>query len=510
MRTMRFIELFAEAEFKKIHGPSEVEVTGISYRSQDVAQGNVFVAIPGTKTDGHRFIPQALSQGARALIVKNPPANLPQDVAVAVVEDPRKAMAYTSARFYGNPSRKIELFGITGTNGKTTTTYLLESILQSAGKNPAVIGTVNYRLRDFVKNATVTTPESVDIQRLLAEMIDRGADCAVMEVSSHALEQGRVYGLKFAVRAFSNLSRDHLDYHGDMENYWKAKEKFFIAREFEDSGTIAVNADDPYGIRLIEKIPERVVPYGVETQLPTAVRVLGWRMNGDGIYARLVSRRDEYELHSKLVGRTNLYNILCAVAMAEIAGIEKRAIIEGIEKLTTAPGRLERVPNDKGVLVVVDYSHTPDALEKAILTLREITTGRLLVVFGCGGDRDRGKRPIMGRIATTLANATVVTSDNPRSEKPMAIIEEILAGVHGEKVSFPPPSFDRDSHIYWVEPDRRTAIFQAIECARENDAVLIAGKGHENYQILGDVKIHFDDREVAKEALEVKVEETAN
>lgn len=504
MRTMRFIELFSEVECKEMLGPSDVEVTGISYRSQDVQEGNVFVAIPGTKTDGHRFIPQALSQGARALIVKNPPNPLPAGIAAAVVEDPRRAMAFASARFYDDPSGKIELFGITGTNGKTTTTYLLESILQAAGKNPAVIGTVNYRLRDFVQNAAVTTPESVDIQRLLSAMIERGADCAVMEVSSHALDQGRVYGLKFAVRAFSNLSRDHLDYHGDMESYWMAKEKFFIAPEFENSGRIAVNVDDPYGVRLIDKIPQKIVPYGVETQLPTAVRVLGWRMNGDGIYARIVSRNNEYEIHSKLVGRTNLYNILCAITMAEIAGVEKGAIVAGIEKLTVAPGRLEKVPNDKGVLVVVDYSHTPDALEKAIITLKEITSGRLFVVFGCGGDRDRGKRPIMGKIATSMANATVITSDNPRSEKPMAIIEEILSGVEGKRVSFPPSEFDRHSHIYWVEPDRRSAIFQAVESAREGDAVLIAGKGHENYQILGDVRIHFDDREVAEEALKVK------
>lgn len=509
MRTMRFRELLGEGEFLQMLGASDVEITGISYRSQDVSKGNVFVAIPGTKTDGHRFIPDALSHGARALIVKEHPQVLPQSVAVAVVEDPRRAMAYASARFYGNPSQKIELFGITGTNGKTTTTYLLESILQSAGKNPAVIGTVNYRLRDFVQNATVTTPESVDIQHLLFQMIQRGADCAVMEISSHALDQGRVYGLKFAVRAFSNLSRDHLDYHGDMESYWKAKEKFFVASEFEDSGLIAVNADDLYGMKLIAGMPRKVLPYGVETQLPEAVRVDKCEINGEGIYARIVSRKNEYEIHSKLVGRTNLYNILCAIAMAEVAGIEKRAIVAGIENLTVVPGRLEKVPNDKGVLVFVDYSHTPDALEKAIITLKEITTGRLLVVFGCGGDRDRGKRPIMGKIATTMANAAVITSDNPRSENPMAIIEEILAGAEGDRVSFPPANFERNSHIYWVEPERKSAIFQAIECARENDAVLIAGKGHENYQILGNARIPFDDREVAKEALEVKVKGTA-
>lgn len=482
-------------------GPVNVEVEGLAYRSQDVGPASVFVAIPGSKTDGHKFIPQALEAGAKALIVKQAPRDLPEGIAVAEVDDPRRAMAKASSRFYGHPSRRIPVCGITGTNGKTTTTYLLESIWKAAGKNPAVIGTVNYRLGNDVRSAPVTTPESLDIQRMLDEMIGRGADSAAIEVSSHALEQGRVWGLKFAARAFSNLSQDHLDYHGDMESYWAAKSKLFTDPEFEDSGKAAINADDPYGARLIGLIAGKALPFGIDTKLENALRPLEWKIDLEGIRAKITSPAAAYNINSPLLGRANLYNILCAMALAQTVGVESKDVEAGVEALKRVPGRLDRVENGSGRLVVVDYSHTPDALEKAIVTLREVTPGKLIAVFGCGGDRDRGKRPIMGRIGTELADAAIITSDNPRTEEPMAIIGEILTGAVGARKPSPLQKINGNEKVYWVEPDRKKAIFQAIGAAGRGDTVLIAGKGHEDYQILGEKKIHFDDREVASEAL---------
>lgn len=499
MRKARFKDLIPENEVRRLLGPVEIEVKGLTYRSQDVKPGSVFVAIPGTHADGHEFIPQALNAGATALIVRKVSPKIAPEIAVAQVDDPRRTLAHAAARFYGHPSRRIPLIGITGTNGKTTTTYLLESIWKAEGHKTAVIGTVNYRLGNDVRPAAVTTPESLDIERLLSEMIEAGAESAAVEVSSHAIEQGRVWGLRFAARGFSNLSRDHLDYHGTMEAYFEAKARFFTDPEFADSGPAAINADDPYGLKLIETLGNKASSYGIDTRIAAALRPLEWKADLNGIRAKVRSPRTTYQIRSKLLGRANLYNVLCAMALAEIVQVSPEAITHGIYALDRVPGRLEQVPNNRGILVAVDYSHTPDALEKAILTLRELTRGRLLVVFGCGGDRDRGKRPIMGKVASELGDVAIVTSDNPRSEEPMAIISEILKGITtSRRVEL--NELHKGKSIHWVEPDRRFAIFGAIDAAKEGDTVLIAGKGHENYQILGDKRIHFDDREVVMEA----------
>ena len=503
MRKASFRDIAPENEVRRLIGPADIEVRGLAYRSQDVVPGSVFVAIPGAHTDGHKFIPQALEAGATALIVKNLPEKIGREIAIAQVDDPRRTLARAAARFYEHPSRRIPLIGITGTNGKTTTTYLLEAIWKAAGNKTAVIGTVNYRLGEEARPALVTTPESLDIERLLSEMIEAGADSAVIEVSSHALEQGRVWGLRFAARGFSNLSRDHLDYHGTMDAYFEAKARFFTDPEFADSGRAAINADDPYGLKLIHALGDKALPYGIDTKMENVLRPLEWRADLSGIRARIGSPTATYNVNSRLLGRANLYNILCAIALAEIVQVSPRAIERGIGALDRVPGRLEQAPNNRGVLVAVDYSHTPDALEKAILTLKALTRGRLIVVFGCGGDRDRGKRPIMGKVAAELGDVAIVTSDNPRSEEPMAIINEILAGI-GTSRRVEADELAGGKGIYWVEPDRRAAIFAAIDSAKEGDTVLIAGKGHENYQILGDKRIHFDDREVAGEALGAK------
>ncbi len=498
---MRFDELAPDNEVVKRLGPPEVEVWGLAYRSQDVKEGWLFAAIPGATTDGHLFIPHAIKAGARALIVKEAPADLPELVGIAVVENPRKALASAAGRFFGLPSRRVDVIGVTGTNGKTTTAFLMESILREEALNPAVIGTINYRLGELVYPAPVTTPESVDLQRTLAEMLEKGAKSAVVEVSSHALHQGRVWGLKFAARVFTNLSHDHLDYHNTMKEYFQAKSLLFTDREFKDSGPSVINIDDPWGRKLAEIIGENAVTYGV-TSPEASIKVTEASSGDTGLKLKIASPAGEMDVKSELLGRVNIYNILAAVAAATALNLGINSIKKGIEAVRAVPGRLEPVLNERGINVLVDYSHTPDALEKVIQTVREFTTGKLFVVFGCGGDRDRKKRPMMGKIAATLADAVVVTSDNPRSEDPMDIISGILAGVYeaaiGKRESY---SYPETTGVYWVEPDRRKAIGQAIELARKSDAVIIAGKGHEDYQIIGDQRIHFDDREVAREAL---------
>lgn len=499
---VRFDQLVSQDEIIERLGPPEADVIGLTYRSQDVKPGWLFAAIPGTKVDGHNFIAKAVVAGAVALIVRTPPSILPEGVAIAVVHDPRRFLAMTAARFYGHPSRKIELIGITGTNGKTTTAFLLESIFMRGGRKPVVFGTINYRFGNLTYSANVTTPESVELQSMLAKMIEQGADSGAMEVSSHALDQGRVWGLNFAARVFTNLSRDHLDYHGSMEEYFNAKTRFFTDAEFHDSGPAVINADDLYGMRLIGKLGSDSVSYGIENADAT-VRAVDLAADEKGVRMKIVTPEWTREIQSRLLGRINVYNILAAASAAMAVGIEPDVIKAGVEDLDSVPGRLEPVQNNKGIGVLVDYSHTPDALEKAMCTVREFTCGKLFVVFGCGGDRDRGKRPIMGGLAAKYADAAIVTSDNPRTEEPMSIIEQILDGVRPSGIiQSDPGRYPGNGSIYWVEPDRREAIFQAIGAAKEGDSVLIAGKGHEDYQIIKDKKFHFDDREAAKEALE--------
>jgi len=498
---VRFGELVPDGEIVRRMGPSDVEVKGLAYRSRDVREGWLFAAIPGTAVDGHLFVDDAVKRGASALLVRKPPADLPELVGVAVVEDPRRALARAAGRFFGFPSRRMDVIGITGTNGKTTTAFLMESVLREAKLNPAVIGTVNYRMGDLVYPAPVTTPESVDLQAMLAEMLEKGARSAVIEVSSHALHQGRVWGLKFASRVFTNLSHDHLDYHNTMEEYFRAKSLLFTHEEFGDSGPPVINIDDPWGRRLSEIVGEIAVTYG--TGSPDAsVRVIRAVSGDAGLSLKITTPAGEIDIASGLLGKMNVYNILASVAVSIAMNLDPNVIKSGIEAVGSVPGRLEPVPNDRGINVLVDYSHTPDALDKVLQAVREFTAGKLFVVFGCGGDRDRAKRPMMGEIAARLADAAIITSDNPRSEDPFDIISEILEGVNtaaaGKRES---RSYPEGDGVYWVEPDRRKAIVQAIETARSGDAVLIAGKGHEDYQIIGDERIHFDDREVAREAL---------
>jgi UDP-N-acetylmuramoyl-L-alanyl-D-glutamate--2,6-diaminopimelate ligase len=467
-------------------------VSGVTSDSRKIGAGTVFVAVKGTAQDGHAFIGEARSKGAVLILGEQPQE--PGAVPYVQVPDSRAALAVLASAFHDHPSRGLKLVGVTGTSGKTTTTYLLESILTAAGEKVGVIGTVNFRFGSKVYPSTHTTPGAPELQALLAEMKADGCTAVVMEVSSHALSQHRVGAIAFDGMVFTNLTPEHLDFHADMEDYFQAKAMLFTgaAKYALSSGKrpyAAVNADDAYGRRLGKELLSGRTPglafsyFGLEDDVE--VNGKGLRVTLDGISGRIGA----VEIRSALAGAFNASNILGAVAVALGLGLSPEAIARGVRDLACVPGRLERVPNSRGVHALVDYAHKPDALEKVLKSLQEVRGNqRLITVFGCGGDRDRTKRPVMGRIAVTHSSHVFVTSDNPRTENPNAIIEEILKGM-------------KDATNLTVEPDRRKAIHAAIAQAGSGDIVLIAGKGHEDYQIIGTEKIHFDDREIAAEAL---------
>jgi UDP-N-acetylmuramoyl-L-alanyl-D-glutamate--2,6-diaminopimelate ligase len=469
-------------------GAMDLDITDISYHSHRVKEGHLFVAIPGTKQDGHRFLEEVVAKGARAVIVEQMPPQ-PVDIPLVVVRDARQALAQVSAAFFSHPSREITLVGITGTNGKTTTSYLIESIIKAAGKEAGVIGTINYRMKGKEQPAPTTTPQSYDLQRLLREMVTAGIGYAVMEVSSHALDQERVRACHFDVGVFTNISPEHLDYHEDMESYLAVKKRLFqeILPESEKNPWAILNLDDPLLQDLPQGLPpERVITYGLDQG---EVRAPEREISLQGIQAILATPAGTMEIETALIGEYNLYNILAATATGIALGIPSEAIRRGIKGLSVVPGRMEQV-GEGNPWVFVDYAHTPDALEKSITAIKRLARAKVVVVFGCGGDRDRSKRAPMGRIGVQLADLAIITSDNPRTEDPREIIENIEKGAR-----------EVSPERYLILPDRREAIRKAVALAGEEDCVLIAGKGHEQYQIIGEKRVPFDDREEAREAL---------
>ncbi|UCG10938.1 MAG: UDP-N-acetylmuramoyl-L-alanyl-D-glutamate--2,6-diaminopimelate ligase [Deltaproteobacteria bacterium] len=501
---MHLKELIQDLAIHQLEGETERKVSALTYHSANVVEGSIFVAIKGTRFDGHEFVRQAIDRGATCVVVEKPLESV-QGATVIQVNNTRAALAHLASRFYGRPSQKLTVIGITGTNGKTTTTYLLESILAACGHRVGVIGTVNVRYPGHVETATVTTPESLDLQRTLREMLDAGVTHVVLEVTSHALDLHRVDGTRFAVGLFTNLSQDHLDFHGSMQHYFAAKSRLFsrILRRPEDSPALAViNGDDSWCRQLLPKINGPVLSYGLAPDAQIRARKV--KCDSTGISALLHTPSGEIQLHSPLLGRLNLYNLLSATAVAVGLGLPLEQIGAGQQSLSRVPGRLESVPSDLGFQVLVDYAHTPDALEKALDSLRELNFQRIICVFGCGGDRDRSKRPLMGKAAAERADCVVITSDNPRSEAPEAIMADIEAGIR-------PLGFPRLSSLgecagnhqrgYVLMADRGQAIRLAIECALPGDLVYIGGKGHEDYQILADNRIDFDDRVIAAQAL---------
>jgi UDP-N-acetylmuramoyl-L-alanyl-D-glutamate--2,6-diaminopimelate ligase len=460
----------------------DAEVRGVTCDSRQVLPGSLFVAVPGHVQDGGLFIDEAIRRGAGAIVTEKPIAGCP--VPVIVVPSAREAVADLAVNFYKDPTRKMNVVGITGTNGKTTTTYLLRSIFEAAGEKVGLLGTIQYSVGPKLLPSDNTTPGADTLQRFFSEMQAAGCRSAAMEVSSHALDQGRVRGVSFAAAIFSNLTRDHLDYHPTFEHYRDAKGGLF--EMLSPKSVAALNADDEVSEVYAERTHAHVVTYGIKRKSEIMGKVELGTFNGTRL--RLKLGPSELVVHTRLIGTHNVYNILSAAACTWAMGYDLDHIKAGIENLTSVPGRLEPVDGGQDFPVLVDYAHTDDALRNVLTCLRPLVRGRLFVVFGCGGDRDRGKRPKMGRVASELADRVILTSDNPRSESPMAILGDIAGGIE-------------DKSRYLIEPDRRGAIKLAVSMAQKDDVVLIAGKGHENYQIFRERKEAFDDRQVAREVL---------
>lgn len=496
MKLATLIEALPDAH---LTGDPGQKVTGLYYDSRQVEADGAFFALRGATVDGHEFIDTALARGARTIFLEQM-RELPPGVSAVRVDNARRAMALVAERFFGGPTVDIPVVGVTGTNGKTTITYLLESMLKAAGRQPAVLGTINYRFGEQQLPSLHTTPESVDLARILAGFRAAGADALVMEVSSHALDQYRVEGVHFDVGIFTNLTPEHLDYHGTMEAYFASKSRFFS--DLLDNGRGgAVNLDDPYGQQLAQRFPS-VITCGRHPE--AAVRPLEARLSLDGIEAKLATPIGELSVCSHLVGEFNLQNLLCAVAGGIALDLPAEAIVRGLAEAPAVPGRLERIENRRGALILVDYAHTGDALEKVLETLNGLGPARVITVFGCGGDRDPRKRPVMGEVGARLSDLAIITSDNPRTEDPLAIIDAVRAGalcVHSREWTHEEARALAGRGFVTI-PDRAAAIAFAVGLLGERDLLLVAGKGHEDYQILGSRRIHFDDREQLRNALD--------
>ena len=515
----------------------DLPIAGLTADSRQVCPGWLFVAVSGGTVDGHEFLAQAVARRAAAVLVEKPgkvPGGLSGKVAVVTVADSRAALAGLAASYYRHPERGLKIYGITGTNGKTTTSYLLEEMVRAAGGEPGVIGTVNYRFRGRERAGSFTTPEPLALFALMREMVDGGVTHLVMEVSSHALVQGRLHGLSFDLALFTNLSRDHLDFHGSMEQYFAAKKSLFTGHLKSEGAALVVlgegEADGDWGGRLakellttgnfrevLREVPghragRRIIPLLTCGRQRGGMRVVRADLSLAGTGAELLfPDGTRLTVNSTLVGEFNLENILTAVGGGWLAGFAPSQLAEGVSAMHRVPGRLERVevPGSDGRQVFVDYAHTPDALARVLSTLRGLGGGRLVVVFGCGGDRDRGKRPLMGEAAGGLADVVLITSDNPRSEEPLAIMAEIEKGLMSADSHPLLPRLRAESILagggrgYDLIPSRRQAIRLAVGLARPGDVVLLAGKGHEDYQIIKGQRFHFDDRQEA--ALQMQV-----
>lgn len=482
---MHLKKLSSEVNYRDIRGNVNIEIAGLSYDSRRVKEGELFFCIKGLKVDGHSFAKKAVEAGAKAVVAERV---LPEiEVTQIIVDDARKAMAQMASAYFNHPTKRLKLVGITGTNGKTTTSFLIESILRAQGYKTGLLGTVEYRIGDDNLPVNRTTPESLDLQSLFARMVNVGVEAAVIEVSSHAIDLQRVEACDFDVVVFTNLSQDHLDYHVTMDEYFNVKKRLFDLA-FERGITQIINADDQYGRLLIREGQSSQLRYSTKDKVELYTKNITLR--ADGSDAVLVSPWGEVEILLKIPGYYNVYNALAAAGASFAMGADTYKVKEGLEKAGCVPGRFERVDCGQDFTVIVDYAHTPDSLEKVLTAARQLTQRKLITVFGCGGDRDKGKRPLMGRIAVELSDRVIITSDNPRSEEPIQIIEDIKSGINKNNKS-----------AYEVEEDRRRAIKLALEKAEKGDIVVIAGKGHEQGQEIGGRVIPFDDVAVAREVL---------
>lgn len=487
-RRMQLEELVRRLTPPSVNGSLDKQVTSICYDSRRADSGSLFVAIRGERVDGHDFIAEAVDRGAVGVVCQKEVAS--HRVASVVVDDSRAALARLAATFYGEPSRKLRMIGVTGTNGKTTTTFLIKHLLQRANQKTGLIGTVSYEIGERVLPAYRTTPESLELQELLAQCVDTGCAGVVMEVSSHALAQNRASEIDFDVAVFTNLTQDHLDFHHGMKDYFEAKSRLFegVRSGRKKSRVGIVNVDDPYGQQLIARFGKElsIVTYGMGAR--AEFRASNFKVEMSGTSYQLDTRDKSYLVRLPLIGRFNIYNSLAALASVHALGVDVRSSVLALSRAPQVPGRLEAVPAKRQFQVFVDYAHTDDALLNVLRTCRDLNPNRLILVFGCGGDRDRAKRALMGAAADQYADHSIITSDNPRTEDPEAIIRQIEAGFrHGR---------------YEKIVDRRAAISRAISMAGARDIVLIAGKGHEKYQEFGHCTVPFDDVEVATRLVE--------
>lgn len=482
---MKILDLLKNVNYIKIEGKNR-EIKNLYYNHQEVTKDSMFFCIQGSKTDGHNFAQSAVDNGATALIVSRE-VDVNGDITKIYVEDTREAMALISANYYNNPTNKMDIIGITGTNGKTTSTFMMKSILDKAKFSTGLIGTIYNIYGNTIEESKRTTPESMDLQKIFSKMNENSLNSCVMEVSSHSLELKRTYGLNFKVGIFTNLTQDHLDFHMNMENYFKAKLRLFDKCEYA-----VINADDEYGKKALKLISNKILTFGIENSADVMAKNIS--INEGGTKFILCYNGIEKEINIHLPGKFNVYNALGCAAAALAMGLSFDVIKDGLESLENVPGRSEKILSKRGYTVVIDYAHTPDGIINILRSAREYTQGRLVIVFGCGGDRDKTKRPIMGEAAGELADFCVVTSDNPRSEDPHAIIQDILPGV--EKTRCP----------YIVIEDRKQAIKYAMDNGSKGDVIVIAGKGHETYQILKDKTIHFDEREIVNDFLKEELQ----
>ncbi|PWK11628.1 UDP-N-acetylmuramoyl-L-alanyl-D-glutamate--2,6-diaminopimelate ligase [Tumebacillus permanentifrigoris] len=489
---MRLRELIAPIVLKRVVGNDEVEIVNITADSRQAAPGTLFVALRGYTVDGHEYVQKAVAAGASAVVVEEEFEGLaaPQ----VIVRDTRAMAAVLASVFYRHASQSMKVIGVTGTNGKTTTTSLIERILRENGQETGLIGTLKVKYADVEYETANTTPEALELQRIFRQMAEAGVQYPVMEVSSHALELGRVAGTQFRTAVFTNLTQDHLDYHGSMEEYRNAKAKFFsrLGNTYgdtpEQSQFAVINADDPAAAFFHGATTAQVITYGIDQEAD--VRATHVQVASDGVSYQLETFAGSTELKLRMTGKFNVYNTLAAIAVCLLEGLSLEQIKRTLEAVSGVDGRFERVDAGQKFAVIVDYSHTPDSLENALRTVREFAKGRVMCLVGCGGDRDRTKRPIMAKIASEYADLAVLTSDNPRTEDPEAIIDDMEVGVA-----------DVEQNRYVRITDRAEAIRFAIKQAQADDVILIAGKGHETYQIIGKTKTHFDDREVAAAAI---------
>lgn len=490
---MTIADLLKGLKVRRVKGPLKEEIKGIAYDSRLVKEGFIFVAIRGFSVDGHTYIKDAIGRGAVGVVLEKEielqngyPYDLQNGIAFAEVDDSREALASLASVFYKEPSKKLSLIGITGTNGKTTTSYILKSILEKWGKKVGLLGTINYIIDKKIVSASHTTPESLELQSYLRDMVDNGTEYAVIEISSHALELKRLVGCLFKLALFTNFSQDHLDFHGTMDEYFTAKRRLFAPDYLAKDGYAILNWDDPMVRSLAEELSCNLITCGFEkgAMLRAENTGEGWK---NGLSFEIQSPEGSFTVSSGLIGRINIYNILMAAGAAYALGIDRDVIIEGIREVKPVKGRFEKIDEGQKFLCIVDYAHTEDALQKLVQEARRITKGKIITVFGCGGDRDRTKRPKMGAVAAELSDFVIITSDNPRTENPVEIIKGIIKGIKKDN--------------YTVQSDRSSAIKQAVSMAETGDTLLVAGKGHEDYQEINGIRYPFSDKEVIKKAI---------